>query len=67
MMVREGSVNIARMWVFNRPFQQSIVNLISQIPSIGKRQIVLFEEKEVSVENHESYYREQLGSLKIFV
>lgn len=56
MMGREGSVNIARMWVFNRPFQQSIVNLISQIPSIGKRQIVLSEEKKVSVENHEFHH-----------
>lgn len=50
-MTMEGLLNITRMWVFSGPFQQSIVNLISQIPSIRKRQIVLFEEKEISLEN----------------
>lgn len=51
MMTMEGSVNISETWVFNGLFWQSIVNLISQIPSTRKRQIMVFEEKEISLEN----------------
>lgn len=66
MMTIKGSGTIARMWIFNGPFQQSVVNLI---PSTRERQIVLFEETEISLENYLFYQttEKNWGTLKISV
>lgn len=66
MMTMEGLVNIARMWVANGSFWQSL-SFNSQIPSIRNRQIMLFERERNLLRELLILSGSTLGTLKIYV